>query len=108
MTIALGAAVDKEMIPFNPAERVRKPKAAKPEIRPLTADQVAAFLKAAKSDRLYAFYVMALDSGCRPGELFALGWSDVDFERGRLTITKALAIDAAGGLAINSPLKNPS
>jgi hypothetical protein len=36
LTIALGAAVDKELIPFNPAERVRKPKAVQPEIRPLS------------------------------------------------------------------------
>ena len=100
LTIALGAAVDKEMIPFNPAQRVRKPKAVKPEIRPLTPDQVAAFLDAAKEDRIFAFYVMALDSGMRPGELFALRWSDIDFAKGRVTVTKSLAVNEHGNLAV--------
>jgi integrase len=100
LTIALGAAVDKEMIPFNPAERVRKPKAVKPEIQPLDVDQVSAFLKAAKEDRLYAFFVTALDTGARPGELFALYWRDIDFEHGRLTIKKSLAPDEHGKLQL--------
>jgi integrase len=100
LTIALGAAVDKEMIPFNPAERVRKPKAIKPEIRPFDADQVSAFLDAAKADRLYAFYVMALDTGARPGELFALQWRDVDFDGGRVTIKKSLATGEDGKLQV--------
>jgi len=100
LTIALGAAVDKEMIPFNPAERVRKPKASKPEIRPLDPDQVAAFLEEAKEDRLYAFFVMALDSGMRPGELFALRWSDIDFDAGRVTVKKSLAENEWGQLEV--------
>lgn len=100
LTIALGAAVDKDMIPFNPAERVRKPKAVKPEIHPLEPDQIAAFLEAAIEDRLYAFFVMALDTGMRPGELFALQWSDVDFDRGRVTVRKSLAQDEEGKLQV--------
>jgi integrase len=100
LTIALGAAVDKEMIPFNPAARVRKPKAAKPEIHPLETDQVAEFLRAAKEDRLYAFYVVALDSGMRPGELFALQWSDFDFDRGRVTVKKSVAPNELGQLHV--------
>jgi integrase len=100
LTIALGAAVDKELIPFNPAQRVRKPKAVKPEIQPLDSAGVARFLDATKQDRLFAFYVLALDSGCRPGELLALDWPDIDFDRGRVTIRKSLAPDAEGKLRV--------
>jgi len=98
LTIALGAAVDKEMIAFNPASRVRKPKAAKPEIHPLDPDQVAAFLSEAKEDRFYAFYVMAVDTGMRPGELFALRWSDIDFDAGRVTVKRSVAPNEWGQL----------
>jgi integrase len=100
LTIALGAAVDKDLLTFNPATRVRKPKATKPEIRPLDADQVATLLDAAKQDRLLAFYCLALDSGCRPGELLALEWPDLDFDRGRVTIKKSLAVDAENKLRV--------
>jgi integrase len=102
LTIALGAAVDKEMIPFNPAERVRKPKAIKPEIRPLDADQVATFLAVARDDRLYAFYVMAVDTGMRPGELFALEWADVDFNHGRVSVKKSVSPGADGRLQVKA------
>jgi integrase len=95
LTTALNEAVDHQMLVANPlasrrSKRGRKPKAARSEIRPLDPDQVAVFLKAAKDDRLFAFYRTALDSGARPGELFALLWSDVDFERGCISITKSL------------------
>lgn len=96
LTIALGAAVDKELLAFNPAQRVRKPKAVKPNIRPLDSDQVSQFLNACKKDRLYAFYVMAIDTGARPGELFALQWPDIDFDRQTVTIKKSLAMAADG------------
>jgi integrase len=90
LTIALNEAVRLNMIPGNAAEKVRKPKAVKAEIQVFDPDQVSKFLKAAHSDRLYAFYLTALDTGARPGELFALTWDDVDFESGFISITKSL------------------
>lgn len=39
---------------------------------------------------LYPYYLTALDSGARPGELFALLWEDVDFDGGFLSVTKSL------------------
>jgi integrase len=72
LTIALNAAVNNDLLPSNPAAKVRKPKAAKREITLLDPDQVTAFLAAAASDRLAALYQMALDTWARPGELLAL------------------------------------
>jgi integrase len=90
LTIALNQAVNDDLLPSNPALKVRKPKTQKAEMTPLDPDQVAAFLKAAKSDRLFPFYLTALDSGARPGELFALLWTDVDLEGRYLTVSKSL------------------
>jgi integrase len=90
LTIALNQAVNDDLLPGNPALKIRKPKAKKAEITPLDPDQVMAFLKAARSDRLFALYLTALDSGARPGELFALLWPDVDLEGRFLTISKSL------------------
>jgi integrase len=90
LTIALGEAVRLKVIPYNPAADIRKPKAEKPEMQVLDPDQVAVFLAEAEKERLYALYVTALDSGMRPGELFALQWPDIDFNSGHMTVTKSL------------------
>jgi integrase len=90
LTIGLNQAVNDDPLPGNPALKIRKPKAKKPEMSPLDPDQVAGFLRSARSDRLFALYLTALDSGARPGELFSLLWSDVDLEGRYLTITKSL------------------
>jgi integrase len=90
LTIALNEAVRLNMIPGNAAGKVRKPKAAKPEIEVFDPEQVGSFLKAARTDRLFPYYLTALDSGARPGELFALLWEDVDFDGGFISITKSL------------------
>jgi integrase len=90
LTVALNEAVRLDMIPGNVAEKVRKPKAAKTEIEVFDPEEVGRFLKAARESRHYPFYLTALDSGARPGELLALQWEDVDFEGGFLSITKSL------------------
>jgi integrase len=90
LTVALNAAVRLELLPGNPAARVRKPKAEKVEIEVLDAGQASLFLDAAEADRLYALFVLALDSGMRPGELFALAWDDIDFAGGFVSVTRSL------------------
>jgi integrase len=105
LTIALNQAVSDDLLPGNPALKVRKPKAKKPEMQVLDPDQVAAFLAAARPDRLFALYLTALDSGARPGELFALLWSDVDLEGRYLSITKSLE-EISGNLRIKE-VKTP-
>jgi integrase len=102
LTIALNAAVEDELLIGNPAARIKKPKAPKADIEVLTPEEVAKLLEAASEDRLSAFYRTALDSGCRPGELFALRWPDVDFEGGFLTISKALE-EIGGSLRVKVP-----
>jgi integrase len=90
LTVALNQAVKLDLLPSNPATKVRKPKAARPEIVVFDPEEVALFLASARSDRLYPYYLTALDSGARPGELFALLWDDVDFDGGFWSITKSL------------------
>jgi integrase len=90
LTIALNAAVESMLIPYSPAAGVRKPKAHKTEMQVLDIDQVADFLVEAEKDRLHALYVTALDTGMRPGELFALEWGDIDLAGGFLMVRRSL------------------
>jgi integrase len=90
LRMALRQAVRLQLLAYNPAADVPRPKAQKEEIRPLDLQQVTLFLEAAKSDRLYPLYVLALDSGMRQGELFGLQWPDFDFESGSVQVQRSL------------------
>jgi len=88
---ALEDAVEEGRIGNNPIRKVKgRPRPPKPETRAMTEAQAAAFLKAAVIDRYYPLYVLALDSGMREGELFALTWDDLDFNHGTVTVLRAL------------------
>jgi integrase len=97
LTIALGRAVKTRAIPSNPAALVKKPKAERKEIHPLTLEEARAFLTEAQSDRLFALYVLLIDAGLRPGEAFALEPGDV--KNGWASVTKSLE-DINGALRI--------
>jgi integrase len=81
---ALRHAVRQELVVRNAASLVDAPTYNAKQMRPLTSAQIAKFLKAASGDRLEALYVLAVLSGARQGELFALRWRD--FEAARATI----------------------
>jgi integrase len=79
-----------KLIPHNPAADVPKPRHTPDEMTALDPEQVGRFLSAARGDRLYPLYVVALDSAAREGELFALTWGDVDWSGSAIAITKNL------------------
>lgn len=84
---ALQAAVREEIIPRNVAKLVTITAPKYKVNRGLTVDQARDVLKAAKGERLYALYVLALCLGLRRGELLGLRWEDV----------KLVACRACGG-----------
>jgi len=90
LQIAMGHAVRLKLIPFNPCHDIKKPRPPKRQMRVWDKNQVDAFFKAAEEDRLHAMYVLALTAGMRMGELFALEWSDVDFDAAVVTVNKSL------------------
>jgi integrase len=82
---ALKAAVRLELVPRNVAEAVDAPRYSAPDVRPLSEEQVAALVEAAKatSPRMHAMILLAVSTGLRQGELFALDRVDLDL-RGRV------------------------
>lgn len=82
----LNRAVDFEMLPSNPALRLRVPKkTSRPKMR-WDADQRAAFLAVALAHPYAAFWALALAFPARPGEILGLHWGDVDLARRKLTV----------------------
>jgi integrase len=86
----LNAAVLWGWLPVNPADRVQRP-AYRPKTKELwTADQCRVFLAATEGTDWWPLWVVALESGCRFGELAGLRWTDVDLDRGVLRIERSL------------------
>ncbi len=72
------------------ADKVVRPKTKEKQVDCFTAKEQKAIEKAAfsaKKDK-YRGIVLCLYTGLRVGELLALKWSDIDFEKGVLSVTK--------------------
>lgn len=81
------------LLPSNPFDRVKRPRAARKPVAAYTREQAAALLTAAQAwaGGRYAVLVrLALDSGMRPQELRALRWEDVDLDAGLIRVRRAL------------------
>jgi integrase len=85
---ALKYAVDFGLLLENVAMKIKLPKAEVQEMHPLDEELVIRFLVEAESNRHYPLYLLAIDSGMRQGEMFALEWTDIDFVTGIVSITK--------------------
>ena len=86
----LEQAVKWEYIKSNPNSKVNKPKREKNEISYYTPEEVDKLIKCIQNEPLkyQAIIYMALDLGCRRGELTGLTWEDIDLKTGKVYINK--------------------
>ena len=87
---ALSRAVRLGYIPQNPVTLVEPPKIPHKPIQVLTSLESRKLLEAAKEDRLFALYVLAITGGLRQGELFGLLWEDVDWDDPAVVVQRSL------------------
>jgi integrase len=87
---ALQQAVREELITRNVARIVETPTVLREEVQPLDRTEARMLLKAAKGHRLHALWLLLVSTGLRRGEVLALTWDDVDFERGQLRVRRNL------------------
>jgi len=69
---------------------VSPPRPVHKEMKLLTIEQVRKLLKEAKGHPMEALFVLAVTTGMRRGELFGLKWQDIDFDKGALSVRRAL------------------
>jgi integrase len=86
-------ALEDGFIVGNPVARLGrfiKRKDPKKEINPLTREEARTFLQVLAEDhpRYHSFFLCALRTGMRLGELLALEWGDVDFRGGFIEIRR--------------------
>ena len=92
VTHALKDAVAWGLLARNPAAHVDPPRVARPEMQVWTQKEVQRFLVSVADDRLYALWTVLLATGLRRGEALGLRWDDVDLDRRRLSIQRAVTV----------------
>ena len=93
------------LINENPCSRAEHPKAEEIDVRVLTEEEIPKLLDAL-SDAPPQYSVitqLALLLGARRGEICALRWSDIDFEKGTLSIKRTVQSIPGIGLVFNTP-----
>ena len=80
-------------LPKNPVDAADPPStcgAAKKEMKTWSAEQLGAFLKSTKDDRLAPLWRVLAMTGMRRGEACGLKWEDVNLEKGRVSVRRSL------------------
>lgn len=70
------------------------------EKRVLTNDEIQLLYHSSRDGRLYPFFVVALNTGMRIGEIIGLTWDCIDFDNGMIYVEKTLCYLPNGGKAI--------
>ncbi len=84
----------------NPFTVITPPTFDKPAIEPPTPEEVAALIAAA-GDTTFATYLrVAASTGARRGELVALEWDDINFDKSTVRIVKSHAYTPASGVVV--------
>ncbi len=86
------------------ADKLKRPKLTEKPVECFTLaeqKQIEHAIRNGKKDKLYGI-LLCLFSGLRIGELIALQWSDIDFVKGVLTVSKSCH-DGKAGLIIDEP-----
>ena len=86
----LNHAIKWQIITNNPNEKIDRPKVYKKEAQYYDVEQTKSLLKCLEKEnpKYRALILLTLDTGARRGEITGLEWSDIDFEKGIVTINK--------------------
>ena len=89
---SLDLAVRRQLIDHNVAHatHIRRRRPTHSRARSWTAQELASFLQAARSQRLYPALHLTAHTGMRRGEVVGLKWSDLDRSTKRLSISRTL------------------
>jgi integrase len=61
----------------------------------LSVEECRRFLEVAEESERYALFALALTTGMRPSEYLALKWSDIDWQRGAVSVSRTIQVSAS-------------
>jgi integrase len=95
-------AVRMQLIPRNPFDSVKPPKCPNITMAVLDENETAKLIKAAQTTEIYTAVAIASFTGLRRGEILAVRWSDIDWDRRQLSVVRSLE-QTKDGLRFKSP-----
>ena len=87
---ALKDAMWKNMIPYNPADRVKLPPRTSYESKAYTAEQAQLLVSKLEEEPMRSLVVLGLYYGLRRSEVLGLRWQDIDFNAGTMKIRNTI------------------
>lgn len=103
--------VQHDIIDYNPADKLNKPKIEKTEASFYSEEQIKQLLTLFEGTLIYPCVVMASHYGLRRSEIAGLQWSDIDFEKKIIHIRHKMVdckIDGERILELSDKMKNES
>ena len=101
------AEVTYQFIDSNPCRSVKAPNPDKPEINPFTKDDMQKIFNFIDEYYLYSIIYVDRETGLRRGEILALKWEDISFEKQEIYIQRSVEEIPGEGLNFKKP-KNDS
>jgi integrase len=101
-SVAMTAALLNDLILRNPLIGVPRPSVKRRKISPLEPEQCIALFAECHRHRLGDVIILAAMTGLRKGELFALGWEDVNISERVITVRKSLE-EVGGKTRVKDP-----
>ena len=99
-------AVRWQLIIRSPIDAVDPPRVIKKEMKVLDESQIALLLDSSREKtKFYMTVLLALTTGMRRGEICALHWKDIDFEKSQLRVEQTVQI-TKGKLIFKMPKTN--
>ena len=83
MKVVFNRAIDWDYLRDNPVKKIRNPKVPKKQVDFLKPDEVRLLLNNAPDHQWKTFFLVAVVTGMRIGELLAMKWSNVDWINSR-------------------------
>ena len=108
------SAVENDVIPINPMQRMKKPKPRKDdktkEQKALSISEVNYIIECADKEPLKwrAMIRFMIDSGCRRGEVAGLKWEHIDLKTGKAIICQNAQYTKEKGVYITTPKSHES
>lgn len=102
LSVALQKAYLLDYIPVNWMHKVTLPAAEPSQVRTLTITEAGKLRKVCRGEWTELLVELALATGCRRGELLALEWTDIDWKKRVLSITKSVE-ETKKGLRLKCP-----
>ena len=100
---AFEQAVLWEYVPRNPFQKANVPRTFLSEIPMLSVDEIKTLIQNCDNQMLFIAIHLAFAGSLRKGEILALAWDDVDFQKGTIFVSKTLkrvrrdAVDVLNG-----------